>query len=137
MSGLSVLDGATMWAGRRDSNPFLMSSGLLPPNPAAMRFGVDNARVLGDIGLSYQYTARNDQRRAKTCRATIRCARRPSRPIRKVPGAAWFHAGRGPVGGGVIRAARGGRRRCTSRKACSRGPTECRAAVRFRRARAL
>ncbi|CAG9173787.1 hypothetical protein LMG23992_02543 [Cupriavidus laharis] len=61
VSGLSVLDGATMWAGRRDSNPFLMSSGLLPPNSAAMRFGVDNARVLGDIGLNYQYTARNDQ----------------------------------------------------------------------------
>ncbi|MFC4340267.1 carbohydrate porin [Cupriavidus numazuensis] len=61
VSGLSVLDGATMWAGRRDSSPFLMSSGLLPPNSQAMRFGVDNARVIGDVGLSYQYTARNDQ----------------------------------------------------------------------------
>ncbi len=61
VNGLSVLDGATMWAGRRDSDPLLMSSGLLPPNSAAMRFGVDNARVLGDIGLNYQYTARNDQ----------------------------------------------------------------------------
>ncbi|WER45959.1 carbohydrate porin [Cupriavidus sp. WKF15] len=61
VNGLSVLDGATMWAGRRDGDPLLMSSGLLPPNSAAMRFGVDNARVLGDIGLNYQYTARNDQ----------------------------------------------------------------------------
>jgi hypothetical protein len=61
VSGMSVLDGATMWAGRRDSNPFLMSSGLLPPNSAAMRFGVDNARMLGNVGLNYQYTARNDQ----------------------------------------------------------------------------
>lgn len=61
VSGLAVLDGATMWAGRRDNAPFLMSSGLLPPNSTAMRFGVDNARVIGDIGLSYQYTARADQ----------------------------------------------------------------------------
>ncbi|SDD13911.1 Maltoporin (phage lambda and maltose receptor) [Cupriavidus sp. YR651] len=59
LSGLSVLDGASVWAGRRDSNPFLMSSGLLPPNSPSMRFGVDNAKV-GDFGLSYQYTARND-----------------------------------------------------------------------------
>lgn len=64
LSGLSVLDGATMWAGRRDSSPFLMSSGLLPPNSAAMRFGVDNARVIGGVGFNYQYTARNDQNRA-------------------------------------------------------------------------
>lgn len=61
VSGLAVLDGATMWAGRRDNAPFLLSSGLLPPNSTAMRFGVDNARVIGDIGLSYQYTARADQ----------------------------------------------------------------------------
>ncbi|SOY78589.1 putative maltoporin [Cupriavidus taiwanensis] len=60
VSGLAVLDGATMWAGRRDNAPFLMSSGLLPPNSTAMRFGVDNARLIGDIGLSYQYTARAD-----------------------------------------------------------------------------
>ena len=58
VSGLSVLDGATMWAGRREESPFLMSSGL-PPNSPAMRFGVDNARF-GDIGLNYQYTTRND-----------------------------------------------------------------------------
>ncbi|AGW92431.1 carbohydrate porin [Cupriavidus sp. DF5525] len=62
VSGLAVLDGATMWAGRRDNAPFLMSSGLLPPNSTAMRFGVDNAKVIGDIGLSYQYTARADQK---------------------------------------------------------------------------
>lgn len=61
VSGLAVLDGATMWAGRRDNAPFLMSSGLLPPNSTAMRFGIDNARVIGDIGLNYQYTARADQ----------------------------------------------------------------------------
>ncbi|WP_454752541.1 carbohydrate porin [Cupriavidus necator] len=61
VSGLAVLDGATMWAGRRDNAPFLMSSGLLPPNSTAMRFGVDNAKVIGDIGLSYQYTARADR----------------------------------------------------------------------------
>lgn len=61
VSGLAVLDGGTMWAGRRDNAPFLMSSGLLPPNSTAMRFGVDNAKVIGDIGLSYQYTARADQ----------------------------------------------------------------------------
>jgi maltoporin len=61
VSGLAVLDGATMWAGRRDNAPFLMSSGLLPPNSTAMRFGVDNAKVIGDIGLNYQYTARADQ----------------------------------------------------------------------------
>lgn len=61
VSGLAVLDGATMWAGRRDNAPFLLSSGLLPPNSTAMRFGVDNAKVIGDIGLSYQYTARADQ----------------------------------------------------------------------------
>lgn len=61
VSGLAVLDGATMWAGRRDNAPFLMSSGLLPPNSTAMRFGVDNAKLIGDIGLSYQYTARADQ----------------------------------------------------------------------------
>ena len=48
-----------MWAGRREESPFLMSSGLLPPNSPAMRFGVDNARF-GDIGLNYQYTTRND-----------------------------------------------------------------------------
>lgn len=59
VSGLAVLDGATMWAGRRDSSQFLMSSGLLPPQSPAMRFGVDNARF-GEYGLSYQYTARND-----------------------------------------------------------------------------
>ncbi len=59
-SGLSVLDGATMWAGRRENTPVLMSSGLLPPNSPAMRFGVDNARF-GDIALNYQYTARNDR----------------------------------------------------------------------------
>jgi len=59
VSGLSVLDGATMWVGRRDDSPFLMSSGLLPPNSPAMRFGVDNARF-GDIALNYQYTTRND-----------------------------------------------------------------------------
>lgn len=59
LSGVSVLDGASVWAGRRESNPFLMSSGLLPPNSPSMRFGVDNAK-LGDFGLSYQYTARND-----------------------------------------------------------------------------
>lgn len=64
LSGLSVLDGASVWAGRRDSNPFLMSSGLLPPNSSSMRFGVDNAK-LGDFGLSYQYTARNDLNGAK------------------------------------------------------------------------
>lgn len=64
LSGLSVLDGASVWAGRRDSNPFLMSSGLLPPNSSSMRFGVDNAKV-GDFGLSYQYTARNDVNGAK------------------------------------------------------------------------
>lgn len=59
LSGLSVLDGATVWAGRRENQPFLMSSGLLPPNSPSMRFGVDNARF-GDIALNYQYTARND-----------------------------------------------------------------------------
>ncbi|QOT76420.1 carbohydrate porin [Cupriavidus basilensis] len=59
VTGLSVLDGATMWAGRRESSSFLMSSGLLPPTSPAMRFGVDNARF-GDIALNYQYTARND-----------------------------------------------------------------------------
>lgn len=64
LSGLSVLDGASVWAGRRDSSPFLMSSGLLPPNSSSMRFGIDNAR-LGDFGLSYQYTARNDLNGAK------------------------------------------------------------------------
>lgn len=64
LSGMSVLDGASVWAGRRDSNPFLMSSGLLPPNSSSMRFGVDNAKV-GDFGLSYQYTARNDVNGAK------------------------------------------------------------------------
>jgi len=61
VSGLSALDGATMWAGRRDSNPLLMSSGLLPPNSTAMRFGVDDAKLIGNLGLNYQYTARNDQ----------------------------------------------------------------------------
>lgn len=61
VSGLAVLDGGTMWAGRRDNAPFLMSSGLLPPNSTAMRFGVDNAKVIGNIGLNYQYTARADQ----------------------------------------------------------------------------
>lgn len=64
LSGLSVLDGASVWAGRRDSNPFLMSSGLLPPNSSSMRFGVDNAKI-GEFGLSYQYTARNDLNGAK------------------------------------------------------------------------
>jgi LamB porin len=64
LSGLSVLDGASVWAGRRDSNPFLMSSGLLPPNSPSMRFGIDNAKV-GDLGVSYQYTARNDLNGAK------------------------------------------------------------------------
>ena len=64
LSGLSVLDGASVWAGRRDSNPFLMSSGLLPPNSPSMRFGIDNARV-GEFGVSYQYTARNDLNGAK------------------------------------------------------------------------
>lgn len=59
VSGISALDGATMWAGRRDASPFLMSSGLLPPTSSAMRFGVDDARIAG-VGLSYQYTARND-----------------------------------------------------------------------------
>lgn len=59
LSGLTMLEGANIWAGRRDSNPFLMSSGLLPPSSPSMRFGVDNAKV-GDFGLSYQYTARND-----------------------------------------------------------------------------
>ncbi|WP_454765409.1 carbohydrate porin [Cupriavidus campinensis] len=59
LSGLAVLDGASVWAGRRESNPFLMSSGLLPPNSPSMRFGVDNAK-LGDFGINYQYTARND-----------------------------------------------------------------------------
>lgn len=59
LSGLAVLDGATVWAGRRENQPFLMSSGLLPPNSPSMRFGVDNARF-GDIALNYQYTARND-----------------------------------------------------------------------------
>jgi len=59
VSGLPVLDGATMWAGRREDSSFLMSSGLLPPNSPAMRVGVDNARF-GDIALNYQYTARND-----------------------------------------------------------------------------
>lgn len=53
------MEGTTMWAGRRDSTPFLMSSGLLPPSSSALRFGVDDARV-GSVGLSYQYTARND-----------------------------------------------------------------------------
>ncbi len=64
LSGLSVLDGASVWAGRRDSNPFLMSSGLLPPSSPSMRFGIDNAKF-GDLGLSYQYTARNDLNGAK------------------------------------------------------------------------
>jgi maltoporin len=59
VSGLSELDGATMWMGRRDASPFLLSSGLLPPTSNAMRFGVDNARV-GDVGLSYQFTARDE-----------------------------------------------------------------------------
>lgn len=57
--GLKVLDDASIWAGRRDTNPFLMSSGLLPPSSPSMRFGVDNAK-LGDFGLNYQYTARSD-----------------------------------------------------------------------------
>lgn len=57
--GLRVLDDASVWAGRRDTNPFLMSSGLLPPSSPSMRFGVDNAKV-GDFGLNYQYTARSD-----------------------------------------------------------------------------
>ncbi len=40
---------ASVWSGRRESfNPFLMSSGLLPPSSPSMRFGVDNAK-LGDI----------------------------------------------------------------------------------------
>lgn len=64
LSGLAVLDEASVWAGRRESSPFLMSSGLLPPNSPSMRFGVDNAK-LGDFGLSYQYTARNDLNGAK------------------------------------------------------------------------
>ncbi|WP_429626898.1 hypothetical protein, partial [Staphylococcus aureus] len=64
LSGLAVLDEARVWAGRRESSPFLMSSGLLPPNSPSMRFGVDNAK-LGDFGLSYQYTARNDLNGAK------------------------------------------------------------------------
>jgi len=64
LSGVSALEDASVWAGRRDSNPFLMSSGLLPPNSPSMRFGVDNAK-LGDFGLSYQYTARNDLNGAK------------------------------------------------------------------------
>jgi len=64
LSGLTVLDGASVWAGRRDSNPFLMSSGLLPPNSPSMRFGIDNAK-LGEFGVSYQYTARNDLNGAK------------------------------------------------------------------------
>ncbi|RZT38372.1 maltoporin [Cupriavidus agavae] len=64
LSGLAVLDEASVWAGRRDSNAFLMSSGLLPPNSSSMRFGIDNAKV-GDFGLSYQYTARNDLNGAK------------------------------------------------------------------------
>ena len=64
LSGVSVLEDASVWAGRRDSNPFLMSSGLLPPNSPSMRFGVDNAK-LGDFGLSYQYTARNELNGAK------------------------------------------------------------------------
>lgn len=64
LSGLSVLDGASVWAGRRDSSPFLMSSGLLPPNSSSMRFGIDNAKV-GEFGVSYQYTARNDLNGAK------------------------------------------------------------------------
>ncbi|MBY4946492.1 carbohydrate porin [Cupriavidus respiraculi] len=59
VSGLSELDGATMWMGRRDVSPFLLSSGLLPPTSNAMRFGVDNARV-GSVGLSYQFTARDE-----------------------------------------------------------------------------
>lgn len=57
--GLKVLDDASVWAGRRDTNPFLMSSGLLPPSSPSMRFGVDNAKV-GNFGLNYQYTARSD-----------------------------------------------------------------------------
>ncbi|WP_423195320.1 carbohydrate porin [Cupriavidus sp. H19C3] len=57
--GLKVLDDASIWAGRRDTNPFLMSSGLLPPSSPSLRFGVDNAK-LGDFGLNYQYTARSD-----------------------------------------------------------------------------
>ncbi|UXZ49831.1 carbohydrate porin [Cupriavidus gilardii] len=59
VKGVAALDGATMWAGRRDTSPFLMSSGLLPPTSSALRFGVDDARIAG-VGLSYQYTARND-----------------------------------------------------------------------------
>jgi maltoporin len=59
VSGLSELDGATMWMGRRDASPFLLSSGLLPPTSNAMRFGVDNARI-GDVGLNYQFTARDE-----------------------------------------------------------------------------
>ncbi|MEN7528157.1 carbohydrate porin [Cupriavidus sp. DL-D2] len=64
LSGISVLNEASVWAGRRDSNAFLMSSGLLPPNSSSMRFGIDNAKV-GNYGLSYQYTARNDLNGAK------------------------------------------------------------------------
>ncbi|MGY8526473.1 carbohydrate porin [Paracidovorax citrulli] len=59
VSGLAALDGATMWAGRRDASPFLLSSGLLPPTTNALRFGIDNAR-LGGVGLSYQFTSRDD-----------------------------------------------------------------------------
>jgi len=67
VSGLTVMDGvldgvldsATVWMGRRDSAPSMMSSGLLPPNSTSMRFGVDNAHF-GGIGLNYQYTARAD-----------------------------------------------------------------------------
>lgn len=59
VKGIAALDGATMWAGRRDTSPFLMSSGLLPPTSSALRFGVDDAKLAG-VGLSYQYTARND-----------------------------------------------------------------------------
>ncbi|WP_019451901.1 carbohydrate porin [Cupriavidus sp. BIS7] len=64
LSGLSVLEDANVWAGRRENNQFLMSSGLLPPNSPSMRFGVDNAKI-GDFGLSYQYTARNELNGAK------------------------------------------------------------------------
>ncbi|AVA37489.1 MULTISPECIES: carbohydrate porin [Cupriavidus] len=64
LSGTPMLQEASVWAGRRDSNPFLMSSGLLPPSSPSMRFGVDNAKV-GDFGLSYQYTARNELNGAK------------------------------------------------------------------------
>nr|WP_255581798.1 carbohydrate porin [Cupriavidus sp. AU9028] len=59
VSGLAALEGATMWAGRREASPFLLSSGLLPPTTNALRFGVDNARLAG-VGLSYQFTARDD-----------------------------------------------------------------------------